>query len=151
MSDYYDSVLYALDCTNRLSGLARLINLAIEKLDEPGHSSDGVAVSLLSLCKPDIYLQLEQLTHCLTRIQNKTFGAEIMTIERWDDDRLDRLAAATAENAAGITELRSAVANMLQVVEIHQRNFEAVVGEIRGLRAESRRILEHMFGPDANL
>jgi hypothetical protein len=40
---------------------------------------------------------------------------------------------------------------MLQVVEIHQQNFEAVVAEIRGMRAESRRILEHMFGPDANL
>jgi hypothetical protein len=151
MSDYYDSVLYALDCTNKLSGLAQLINLAIEKLDEPGQNSTGVATSLLSLCKPDISLQLEELTHCLTHIQNKTFGDKTMTIERWDDDRLDKLAAVTAENAAGIAELRSAVSNMLQVVEIHQRNFEAVVGEIRGLRAESRRILEHMFGPDANL
>jgi hypothetical protein len=33
-----------------------------------------------------------------------------MTVERWDDDRLDRLAAATAENAAAIARNTTAIA-----------------------------------------
>ncbi|MFB2835573.1 hypothetical protein [Floridanema evergladense] len=64
-----------------------------------------------------------------------------------------------AERAA-ITELRSTVSSLVQIVEIHQRNhevsqrnFEAIqrhietmTAEIRGLRTESQRILEHLFG-----
>ncbi|MBP0019560.1 MAG: hypothetical protein J7647_18660 [Cyanobacteria bacterium SBLK] len=57
-------------------------------------------------------------------------------------------------------ELNSTVTSLVQIVEIHQanhetsqRNFEIVVGrleaietEIRGLRTESLRIIEHLFG-----
>ncbi|MEH2145276.1 hypothetical protein [Nostoc sp.] len=61
-------------------------------------------------------------------------------------------------------QLRSTVNSLVQVVEIHQlnheatqRNFEGIVtelreirSEIRGLRTETQRILEHLFGRQEN-
>jgi hypothetical protein len=56
------------------------------------------------------------------------------------------------------------VNSLVQIVEIHQRNhevsqrnfeasqrtFETIMNEIRGLRTESQRILEHLFGKEEN-
>jgi len=60
-------------------------------------------------------------------------------------------------NSAAITELHSTVNSLVQIVEIHQRNhevsqrtFETIMNEIRGLRTESQRILEHLFGKEEN-
>ncbi|MFB2835579.1 hypothetical protein [Floridanema evergladense] len=82
-------------------------------------------------------------------------------------ERLDRIEATIEANAAAIAELRSAqeaeraaiaelrstVNSLVQIVEIHQhnhevsqRNFEAIMNEIRGIRTENQRILEHLFG-----
>ncbi len=47
-------------------------------------------------------------------------------------------------------ELSAAVNSLLQVVEIHQRNFEVIMNEIRGIRTENQRILEHLFGQPEN-
>jgi archaellum component FlaC len=86
-------------------------------------------------------------------------------------DRLDRIEAAIEANAtqiqtnsAAIAELRTTVNSLVQIVEIHQRNhevsqrnfeasqrtFETIMNEIRGLRTESQRILEHLFGKEEN-
>ncbi|MBC6476597.1 MAG: hypothetical protein GDA56_01105 [Hormoscilla sp. GM7CHS1pb] len=60
-----------------------------------------------------------------------------------------------------MAELR---ATLVQIVEIHQRNFEEIVdeigkitveiremqSEIGGMLVENRRILEHLFGPEDN-
>jgi hypothetical protein len=67
-------------------------------------------------------------------------------------------------NLAAIAELRNTVNSLVQIVEIHQRNhevsqrnfeasqrtFETIMNEIRGLRTESQRILEHLFGKEEN-
>ncbi|MBO1346934.1 MAG: hypothetical protein EBE86_005825 [Hormoscilla sp. GUM202] len=63
-----------------------------------------------------------------------------------------------------MAELRATISSLVQIVEIHQRNFEEIVDEIRkitveiremqseigGLQVENRRILEHLFGPEDN-
>ncbi|MBC6422717.1 MAG: hypothetical protein GDA43_26115 [Hormoscilla sp. SP5CHS1] len=67
-------------------------------------------------------------------------------------------------NRREMAELRATVSSLVQIVEIHQRNFEEIVNEIRkitveiremqseirGLQVENRRILEHVFGPQDN-
>jgi hypothetical protein len=76
-----------------------------------------------------------------------------MTVERWDDDRLDRLAS-TVERLATSTERDEGnIRSLLNVVNIHQGNFEVMLTEIRrigeevrGLQTENRRILDHLFG-----
>lgn len=72
-------------------------------------------------------------------------------------ERLDRIEAAIEANATAISELHSTVSSLVQIVEVHQRNheisqrnFETMVSEIRGLRTESQRILEHLFGQREN-
>lgn len=94
-----------------------------------------------------------------------------MATERWDDDRLDRLAEIVEENSRQITANSSqieansrqieannrAIANNAQAInqlvdamrqqqEANTEIFQAIVQEIRGLRAENRRILTHLFG-----
>ncbi|NJK40106.1 MAG: hypothetical protein HC835_16755 [Oscillatoriales cyanobacterium RM2_1_1] len=63
-----------------------------------------------------------------------------------------------------MAELCSTVTSLVQVVAIHQPNFERFIDqmnqirtenqqiwqEIRGLRTESQRILEHLFGRQGN-
>lgn len=60
-------------------------------------------------------------------------------------------------NSRDIAELRSAVASLVQIVEVHQTNFEITVAEIkriaeeiRGLRTESLRIQQRLFGQESN-
>jgi hypothetical protein len=79
-------------------------------------------------------------------------------------ERLDRIEALVEANAVGIAELRPSIAelrssvnSLVQVAELHQRdlevsqhNFEAIMTEIRGMRLESQRILEHLFGNQGN-
>lgn len=76
-----------------------------------------------------------------------------MTVERWDDERLDRLADAVEANrrdidanSLAIGELTVNVIRLANMVELHSQNFDSLIQEIRGLRAENRRILSHLFG-----
>ena len=59
--------------------------------------------------------------------------------ERWNDERLDRLASAVEANTANIARLAN-------IAELHSQNFDILIQEIRGLRAENRKILSHLFG-----
>ncbi len=76
-----------------------------------------------------------------------------MTTERWDDERLDRLADAVEANrrdidanSLNIGELTTNVSRLASTVKLHNQNFDILIQEIRGLRAENRRILTHLFG-----
>lgn len=80
-----------------------------------------------------------------------------MPVERWDDDRLDRLAESVEENSRQIAANDRQIANNAQAInqlisamrqqqEANTEIFQAIVQEIRGLRAENRRILTHLFG-----
>lgn len=77
----------------------------------------------------------------------------MMNDERWDDERLDRLADAVEANredidanSLAIGELTVNVIRLANMVELHSQNFDSLIQEIRGLRAENRRILSHLFG-----
>ena len=104
--------------------------------------------------------------------------------DRWNDDRLDRLAELVAANeaqiaansrdiagnardiaelktsiealtpkidanTAAIAQLTAIATDQQQTIGAISQGFELLVQEIRGLRAENRRILEHLFGTDA--
>lgn len=76
-----------------------------------------------------------------------------MTTEKWDDNRLDRLADNVEANSRSIAELRQAIESLVAIAQAHQQSLNAhdsqfaiLVQEIRGLRAENRRILSHLFG-----
>jgi ABC-type transporter Mla subunit MlaD len=82
-----------------------------------------------------------------------------MTTERWTDEMLDRLvgsintlADVAEQNTRDISELKSSANSLLNVAQIHQQNFEIVIGEIqemqaevRGLQTENRRILDQLI------
>jgi ABC-type transporter Mla subunit MlaD len=75
-----------------------------------------------------------------------------MAIERWTDERLDRLAEATAENTARFTELAEAMLALSQSQMQTNRNVDIVIAridemqsEVRGLQTENRRILDRLF------
>jgi ABC-type transporter Mla subunit MlaD len=82
-----------------------------------------------------------------------------MTTERWTDEMLDRLvgsintlADVAEQNTRDISELKSSANNLLSVAQIHQQNFEIVIGqiqemqaEVRGLQTENRRILDQLI------
>jgi ABC-type transporter Mla subunit MlaD len=82
-----------------------------------------------------------------------------MTAERWTDEMLDRLvgsintlADVAEQNTRDISELKSSANSLLNVAQIHQQNFEIVIGEIqeiqnevRGLQTENRRILDQLI------
>lgn len=69
---------------------------------------------------------------------------------RWDDDRLDRLANAVEANSRQIATNAQAINQLVDVMREQQKAnteiFQAIVQEIRGLRTEQRRILNHLFG-----
>lgn len=83
-----------------------------------------------------------------------------MTTERWNDERLDRLADSVEANqlqieanSRAIAELRQNLESLAQIAKLHQESLQAhdsvlniLVQEIRGLRSENRRILTHLFG-----
>jgi hypothetical protein len=80
-----------------------------------------------------------------------------MAIERWTDERLDKLASTVSELSTSVTEVRITSEALLQTTIIHQqgletsqKNFEALVAEIRGLRTGNRRILDYLFGEQNN-
>jgi len=101
--------------------------------------------------------------------------------DRWNDDRLDRLAAlveanevqvsansrdiaalgeliatnsrdiaalrtSTASNTTAIEQLAAIAHTQQQTLNAISSGFEILTQEIRGLRAENRRILTHLFG-----
>jgi ABC-type transporter Mla subunit MlaD len=82
-----------------------------------------------------------------------------MTTERWTDEMLDRLvgsintlADVAEQNTRDISELKSSANSLLSVAQIHQQNFEIVIGEIqemqaevKGLQTENRRILDQLI------
>lgn len=66
-------------------------------------------------------------------------------------DRLDRIEAALDRQLQVNADLRVTAETLLQTVQIHQQNFEIIVGEIRqmqsdirGLQTENRRIWERL-------
>jgi septal ring factor EnvC (AmiA/AmiB activator) len=72
-----------------------------------------------------------------------------MTVERWDDDRLDRLASMVESNARVIQALANTAAEaseerqqILQVIAQQQERIAQQQEEIRGLQTENRRILD---------
>lgn len=83
---------------------------------------------------------------------------------RWDDDRLDRLADMVeanriqieansrdiAANTQAINQLISAMQgdgdSINQLFEANTRILQMIVQEIRGLRSENLKILNHLFG-----
>lgn len=76
-----------------------------------------------------------------------------MTTERWNDERLDRLAENVEANrvqfeanSRAIGELTTNVSRLANIAELHSQNFDILIQEIRGLRAENRKILSHLFG-----
>ncbi|NJM76897.1 MAG: hypothetical protein HC852_15290 [Acaryochloridaceae cyanobacterium RU_4_10] len=79
-----------------------------------------------------------------------------MTVERWDDVRLDRLAESLDRLTVSVEQDSQNIRSLLNVVNIHQGNFEVMLGEmrrigeeVRGLQTENRRILDHLFGDRA--
>jgi hypothetical protein len=83
-----------------------------------------------------------------------------MTIERWTDERLDRLAAIVESNTGAIassdirlTRLEESMQTMIIAVErvtnLQMETFAIVremQAEVRGLQTENRRILDRVFG-----
>lgn len=76
-----------------------------------------------------------------------------MTVERWNDERLDRLASTVERLALSNERSDEQMRSLLNVVNIQQGNFELMLTEIRrigeevrGLQTENRRILDHLFG-----
>jgi ABC-type transporter Mla subunit MlaD len=75
-----------------------------------------------------------------------------MTTERWTDEMLDRLVG-SINTLADVSERNTENINRLSsIAEIHQQNFDAVIGEIqeiqnevRGLQTENRRILDQLI------
>ena len=75
-----------------------------------------------------------------------------MTTERWTDKMLDRLVG-SINILANVAERSTENINRLSsIAEIHQQNFDAVIGEIReiqnevkGLQTENRRILDQFI------
>lgn len=70
-------------------------------------------------------------------------------------DRLTRVENLVEENTRAISELRlgltdvkSAAETLLQVVTIHQQDFEVIANQIRGIQLENRRLIERFFGTD---
>jgi hypothetical protein len=76
-----------------------------------------------------------------------------MTVERWDDVRLDRLAESLDRLTVSVEQDGQNIRSLLNVVSTHQENFELMLvemrrigEEVRGLQTENRRILDHLFG-----
>ena len=90
-----------------------------------------------------------------------------MTIERWTDERLDKLAETVVQTAesmgraadtvnqliTGMNQLNQrtetialAVERMTDVQLQTFRVIEEMQAEVRGLQTENRRILDHLFG-----
>jgi hypothetical protein len=63
--------------------------------------------------------------------------------ERWNDERLDRLAESVETNTANIARLASIIETQQDTMN---QGFKMLIQEIRGLRSENRRILTHLFG-----
>jgi hypothetical protein len=75
-----------------------------------------------------------------------------MAVERWTDDRLDRLAEVTAENTVRFTELAEAMLLLSESQIRTNRNVDIVIAridemqsEVRGLQTENGRILNRLF------
>lgn len=73
-----------------------------------------------------------------------------MPVERWNDDRLDRLADSVEANSRQIEANAQAVSQLISAMrdqqEANTEIFQALIQEIKGLRSENRRILAHLFG-----
>lgn len=80
-----------------------------------------------------------------------------MATQRWDDNRLDKLADMVEvnrilidANSRNIGANTQAISQLISAMRKQQESnteiFQAIVQEIKGLRAENRRILTHLFG-----
>lgn len=78
--------------------------------------------------------------------------SELCALTQANAEAIAANAEAIAVNAEAISDLRASTSDLhsaaellLQTVNQHQENFELLVQEIRGLRTENRRILNHIF------
>jgi ABC-type transporter Mla subunit MlaD len=80
-----------------------------------------------------------------------------MTLERWNDDRLDRFATAVEQAitnlnersvlmTAAIEQLSSTQNQVLSYVAEIQREVQEIQQQVRGLQTESRRVLDRLLG-----
>ncbi|MGB7415071.1 MAG: hypothetical protein WA902_12765 [Thermosynechococcaceae cyanobacterium] len=73
-----------------------------------------------------------------------------MTIERWDDDRLDRFATAVEQAIINLNERAVLMTTAIQQLSDMQNQVLGHVvemqQEVRGLQTENRRILDRLFG-----
>lgn len=95
---------------------------------------------------------------------HEAIAAEIKANKEAQQREREAIAAEVKVNTDANAELRATTNALLQIVEAHQRNhevsqrnfeisqrnFEVVMAEVRGLRTESQRILEHLFGRQQN-
>lgn len=72
---------------------------------------------------------------------------------RWDDERLDRLASAVESNTRNIESNTRNIDVLVGIAAGQQERMAAILEEIRdikveirGLQTENRRILDHLFG-----
>ena len=70
----------------------------------------------------------------------------------WTDERLDRLADQVEANTQSISDLNQSISQLVSINQQQQKAnttlFELLIQEIRGLRTENRRILDHLFGTE---
>jgi uncharacterized protein YoxC len=78
-------------------------------------------------------------------------------VERWTDERLDRLATVVEAHDAEIGDLRQSVQGLTEAVDrlvtLGTETFAVVremQAEVRGLQTENRRILDRFFGEESN-
>jgi hypothetical protein len=57
--------------------------------------------------------------------------------ERWDDNRLDRLATQVDRNTANIADLTTSIGALIKVADVQHQ-------DMRGLQLEVRRLVEEM-------
>ena len=67
-----------------------------------------------------------------------------MTVERWTDEMLDRLASQTQGNADQQSVLSEQIKGLVRVANIQQDIMDKLSLDMRGLQLEVRRLIERM-------
>ncbi len=100
--------------------------------------------------------RLDRIEATLERMAERQEADRREMLERQEASRREMLERQEADRRE-MAELRSAVESLVQVAETHQRNFEVaqqnfdrIWDEIRGIRTENQRMLQHLFGEQNN-
>ena len=84
------------------------------------------------------------------RLERIEIIAEVNTQQLQETSQIVREnSEAIREGRRQTQELKAAVASLVATAEQFQLNFERIMGEIRGIRIENQRILQHLFGSQA--